>query len=317
MGKGWLGAAACLAITVAAAADVWGEPLRFRWPLPAEAVVTQATIDHFGNFAHEYRIRASRPAGGGAIRVSTSGYRLLYHNRRLLTGRKLDGFDMLGILHRLTVPSYVIDGAGRLQRIEPPDPNEIETAFLENVGSPRVASLRRWYVAQRPGDFQQIRQRSQEYWHAQIPYWEYWIGKWRALVGPVPMDLQERHLLHLAGLQVPGRTYLIDRSKAPDCAACISVAAEDRFSRDDLAPYSNAVADRLGLTRAPGEAAMTGMRAFVRLEAIIDWRTMLPYRVQAMTIAFQYLADGSTVNFDQTKHFYFEWQHGAAGPGAK
>lgn len=121
MGKGWLGAAACLAIAVAAAADAWGEPLRFRWPLPAEAVVTQATIDHFGNFAHEYRIRASRPAGGGAIRVSTSGYRLLYHNRRLLTGRKLDGFDMLGILHRLTVPSYVIDGAGRLQRIEPPD----------------------------------------------------------------------------------------------------------------------------------------------------------------------------------------------------
>ena len=58
---------------------------------------------------------------------------------------------------------------------------------------------------------------------------------------------------------------------------------------------------------------MTGMRAFVRTEAIIDWPTTLPYRVQAMTAIFQDLADGRTVNTDQTKHFFFEWQHTNAG----
>ncbi len=284
------------------------EPLRFRWPLPAEALVTQATIDNFGNFSLQYRLTASSVAGGRQVRLEASDYRLLYHNRLLLKGRKLDGFDMLGVLHRLTIPTYLADASGGLRQTEAADPRGIEAAFLQNVGSQRAASLREWYVARRPGDFQAVRARGDAYWRVQIPYWEYWIGKWRSLFGPDPVTSGDRQLLHLAGLLVPGRTRLIERLPAPDCPSCMAVAAEDRFTAADLAPFADDLAERLGLTRLPGEAAMTGLRAFVRTEAIIDWQTMQPYRVQAMTIAFQDLADGGTVNADQTKHFFFEWQ---------
>ena len=293
------------------------EPLAFRWPVAAEAVVTQATIDHFGNFSLQYRLRTVRHRETSEVRTSASGYRLLYHNRLLLEGRRLDAFNMLGILHRLSIPTFVADGEGRLLRTERADPQEIETAFLQNVGSQRAASLRQWYVERRPGDFHAVRTRSVAYWQAQIPYWEYWVDKWRRLFGREPPDEAQKNTLSLAGLRVPGRTRLIERLPAPDCPACIAVAAEDRFSREDLAPHLEELAARLGFDPVPERAPMTGMRAYVRTEAIIDWQTMLPYRVQAMTIAFQDLADGTSAAADQTKHFYFEWRPDAAGRGAQ
>lgn len=299
------------------AGPVASEPLQFRWPVPAEALVTQATIDHFGNFSLQYRIHTGRLPETGEFRVSTRDYRLLYHNRLLLRGRRLDGFDMLGILHRLSIPAFVTDEEGRLLRTEPPDPQEIETAFLQNVGSQRAASLRQWYVDRRPGDFRAVRMLSAAYWQAQIPYWEYWVGKWQSLFGPKRLDRESKTMLSLAGLRVPGHTRLIEHEPAPDCPACIAVAAEDHFSREDLAPHLEKLAARLGLDREPADAPMTGMRAYVRTEAVIDWQTMLPYRVQAMTIAFQDLADGSSVATDQTKNFFFEWQPDAAGRGAQ
>lgn len=294
---------------VLAIAPASAEPLQFRWPLPASARVTQATIDDFGNFSVQFDLTAKRSADGKAIRVSAGGYRLLYHNRLLLEGYKLDGFNMLNVLHRLAIPSVITDRQGRMMRIEPADPQEIERAFLQNVSSPRVASLREWFVARRPDGIAEVRQRAARYWRVQIPYWEYWVGKWQALFGPAPLDLEETHLLYLAGLRIPGRTRLIDRSPAPDCPDCIAVAAQDHFSREDLKPYADELAQQLGLSRGRGSAPMTGMRAFVRTEAIIDWQTMLPYRVQAMTIAFQDLADGRVVAYDQTKHFFFEWHN--------
>jgi hypothetical protein len=309
---GWLLALAAAHMTAAAALSgavaQTAEPLQFRWPSAAEAKVTQANVDKFGNFSFQFDLKAARTLDGTAIKVAASNYRLLYLNRKVLRGRKLDGFDIMTILHRLTIPTYLADNDGRLQSVEPPDPQEIKTAFLQNVSSRRVASLRRWYLERRPGDFDEVVLRSTDYWRPQIPYWEYWIGKWRSLFGPGADGLSGKRMLHLAGLQVPGQTHLLDRSPAPDCPTCIAVAAEDRFSRKDLAPYLEPLAEHLALTREPGASAMTGMRAYVRTEAIIDWQTMLPYRVQAMTIVFQDLADGRVESADQTKHFFFEWR---------
>ena len=306
-------AALCLAMSlVLQALSAHAEPLQFRWPLPAFAKVTQATIDDLGNFAVQFDLKATRTPGGDTIQVTASNYRLLYLNRLLFEGSKLDNFDIFAVLHRLSIPEFTADGRGRLLQSTPPDPQEIETAFIQNVSSARAASLREWFVERRPADFGRVREHSASYWQAQIPYWEYWIGKWHSIFGPNPQDLDRKQPLPLAGLTVPGETHLIERLPSPDCRHCVAVAAEDRFTQDDLAPYDSQLAAQIGMTRAPGTPPMTGLRAYVRTEAIIDWQTMLPYRVQAMTIIFQDLADGSTENFDQTKHFYFEWQQETA-----
>ena len=149
--------------------------------------------------------------------------------------------------------------------------------------------------------------RGDTYWQAQIPYWKYWVEKWRTLFGADFTEISGKHMLSLAGLRIPGTTRLLDRSPAPDCPTCIAVAVEDRFSRQDLQPHIRVLSERLNLVREPGASSVVGMRAYVRNEAIIHWQTMLPYRVQAMTIAFQDLADGQVTSVDQTKHSFFEW----------
>ena len=131
--------------------------------LATEAWVTQATVNWFGNFSLKYRVKAVQTKVDGTIEVSSSDYRLLFHNHRLLRGRKLNSFDMLGILHRLTIPAFLADDQGKLQRTNTADPREIDAPFLQNVGSQRAASLLQWYVERQPGDFQEIRRRSSVY----------------------------------------------------------------------------------------------------------------------------------------------------------
>ncbi len=298
-----LAASVVLLALPAALAEDQPAPLKFGWPVPSRATVTENVVKKGHKATTRYVVSLGPEGKTTDLRMHISDFEFVEIEGRPATDPALaPQLAQASVMAKMT-PDLLIAGDGKVKDVVGLEAAiEAQLAALEKSDDQRlrasVPSLRA--MLSRPEAVAVQKRVSSGIWQA-------WVGEWIGRAIPEGRTVETKFPIQCPDNVERDAPTVLRRTTSSDGAGMAQFSRESVLDGDDAKPVIEAYLKKLGEATGRVPPEVTGMRLFERVVVSIDPATLRPKRAFSESIGTVHVK-GQEDRVSVERHEYtFEW----------
>jgi hypothetical protein len=298
-----LAASVALVILPAALADDQPAPLKFAWPVPSKATVTEKVLKQGHKATTRYVVTLEPDGKSADFKMHISDFEFVELDGHAATEPALAPQIAQATAQSKMIPDLVISADGRVKDVVGLEAAvEAQLAVLEKSENPQlrasVPSLRAMLA--RPETIATQKRESSR-------IWQWWVGEWVGRVIPAGPDVQTKFAIRCPDAVDREAPTSLRRKTSADGPEMAQFSRESTLEGDDAKPVVEAYVNKMKAMTGRVPPEITGMRLCERTVVSTDPATLRPKRAFSEAIGTLYVKD-QPERTDVERHEYtFEW----------